>query len=357
MAEAEVLFVPLEGSSSGEDRIRAVEQILSALSFNEVFQERDKIAIKLHVGEEHNDTHIKPELAAKAVDAVKKAGAYPFLTETSTLYRGMRSDAIHHLMHAFNNGFTYENVGAPFIMADGLTGNTEIEVPINGEVLKQVNIAREVHFAHGLVTLNHPTGHPGSGLGACIKNLGMGLASRIGKLRQHSSVKPFIKEENCVLCRQCIKWCPEDAIIEKNGKAHIIEEKCIGCGECLAVCRYDAVSYNWGAESSELQKLMTEHALGVVADKRDKCIHINFLIDMTAGCDCYGVKQEPVTPDVGLLASFDPVAVDQATLDAGRDRNGKTLPEAAESKLDPSVQLIHGEKIGLGSRSYRLKEL
>ncbi len=257
-------------------------------------------------------------------------------------------------MHAEKHGFTIKRTGAPFIMADGLRGDTERKVVINGLVYKEVDIAGEILAADALIAVSHPTGHIGCGFGACIKNLGMGLSSRKGKLRQHSSVKPKIKAAICVNCGMCIKWCPENAIIEQGEKAFIITEKCIGCGECLAVCNFDAVNYNWGVESAGLQKSIAEHALGVIKDKEGKGLFINVLVNMTRECDCMNVKQTPFIPDIGVLASNDPVAIDQATLDLTEKNSKVNIGKASFPHLDPSIQLEHGEKIGLGSREYEL---
>ncbi|UCF99959.1 MAG: DUF362 domain-containing protein [Spirochaetaceae bacterium] len=309
------------------------------------------------MGERNNDTHVGPDLIKPIVTCVKHKDALPFLTETSTLYRGRRSNAVDHIIQAFDHGFTYEKTGAPFIMADGLFGNSEIEVPIDGVIFDKVNIAREVVFADALITVSHPTGHPGMGLGATLKNLGMGLSSRIGKLRQHSSVKPYVDKRACAYCRKCMQWCPVDAIVEEQDQAFIFTEKCIGCGECLSVCNYDAIRYDWGVESADLQKRVVEHALGVVLNKRQRCFFFSFLIDMTKGCDCFGGRQERIIPDVGILASTDPVAIDQATLDLTARRHGDSLVKKSEPGLDPGIQLGHAEKIGLGSRNYRLEVL
>ncbi len=350
-----VFFAELPPDSTPEQRVKATKQILESSEFDSVMTKKDKTAIKTHVGEKKNTTHVAPLIIKTIVERIKRNAALPFVTETSTLYRGERSNAIDHLNHAYAHGFGPDKIGAPFIMADGLSGNSEIEVAIPGEIFKTVHIAREAVFADVLIAVSHPTGHMGTGVGACIKNIGMGLASRKGKLRMHSTVKPSVKAEACTMCGQCITWCPEDAIIEKEGKAFILTEKCIGCGECLAVCRFDAVVYNWGVESADLQKRTAEHAFGAVIGKKGKLYCLNFLFDMTMDCDCMAKKQDRIIPDVGILASRDPVALDQATLDLTRERFGKHLGEASYPKLDSAIQMIHGEKIGMGSRKYRLQ--
>jgi uncharacterized Fe-S center protein len=335
----------------------AMQKICKASGAANIFKREDFVAIKLHVGEKHNITHIKPELIKEIVTMVKETGGLPFLTETSTLYKGERDNAIKHLLHAHQHGFSIDKVGAPFIMADGLAGNTEHEVQIDAEMHTSVKIAREIVVADALIAVSHPTGHPGSGLGGCIKNLGMGLASRMGKMRQHSTMLPEIKPKTCTFCQKCIQWCPVEAIVERDGKAWIVREKCIGCGECLAVCRFEAVSFNWGSESQDLQKSMAEHAYGVVKNKPGKCFYLNVLIDMTTGCDCYSAQQKKCIPDIGILASNDPVAIDLATLDLTEKFNQKSLSKIAFPHIDPLIQLYHAEKIGMGSLSYELIEI
>lgn len=352
-----VLMAELPADSGSAERGKATRRLLDAAGLDRIVGKRDRVAVKVHVGELHNDTHVSPELCALIVERVKALGGLPFLTETSTLYKGQRSNAVDHLRHAFAHGFTYQKVGAPFIMADGLTGNSEIEVPIPGRLFRTVKIAREAVLAEALIAVSHATGHIASGLGACIKNLGMGLASRMGKLRQHSSVSPTINQAACTFCEQCIKWCPAEAIVEQEGKAFIHKEKCIGCGQCFTVCRFDAVGHNWGVASKDLQQRMAEHALGAVIAKREHVYFFNYLTDMTADCDCTSTKQERILPDVGILACRDPVALDQATLDVTREKCGRDLSQTSYPKIDPAVQLAHGERIGLGSRKYKLQRV
>lgn len=354
MQKSKVFFIHLNEKSTLQERINAMNKVLEINDFNNIISKNDKTAIKIHVGEKNNITHIKPEVVNRVCEWVKKHNAHPFLTETSTLYKGERSNAIDHLIHAERHGFTIERAGAPFIMADGLRGDTEKTVKINGDIFNEVDIAGEVLAADSLIAVSHPTGHVGCGYGGCIKNLGMGLSSRKGKLRQHSSVKPKIKPIICTNCGMCMKWCPENAITEKSGKAFIIEEKCIGCGECLTVCNFDAVSYNWGVESDLLQRSTAEHALGVIKDKKGKCLFINLLADMTKECDCMNIKQSPFIGDIGIIASTDPVAVDQATIDLTEQKNKENLGKKSFPHLDPCIQLVHGEKIGIGSREYEL---
>ncbi len=351
---SKVYFAELSQKSNGKERAQAMKKVCALSELMERIDKNDKVAIKIHVGEKRNTTHVAPEIIREAVTAVKSRKGLPFLTETSTLYRGERSNGIIHLEHAYRHGFTPGKTGAPFVMADGIAGNSEVEIAIPGAIHSSVSIAREAVYADSLIVISHTTGHMATGLGACLKNLGMGLASRKGKLRQHASMKPRISTGACTLCKQCMKWCPADAVTEQDGKAFIREEKCIGCGECLTVCKYNAVSYDWGTGSVELQKQVAEHALGAIQGKEEKSFFINCLFDMTKDCDCLGSNQQPVMPDIGILASSDPLALDQATLDLTEKGNGKKLVGDHYSRIDPSVQLEHGENIGLGNREYEL---
>lgn len=351
---AKVYFLPTEDGLAPEEQAKALEKLYIASGAAKAVTGKDFVAIKLHVGEKKNTTHVKPELIRVLADKIKEDKALPFMTETSTLYKGERENAVKHLLHAHRHGFTIEKVGAPFIMADGLVGNTEQEVAIPGELHDRVKVAREIVSADALFVVSHPTGHPAAGMGACIKNLGMGLASRMGKMRQHSAMLPEVLTDKCKFCQKCLKWCPQDAIIEQGGRAYIQTEKCIGCGECLAMCRFDAVKYDWGAESGYMQKSMAEHAFGVIQGKQDKCFCFNILVDMTKDCDCFNVSQPKLIPDIGLLASTDPVAIDMATLDLTAKAHGKTLAEMSYARLDAMIQIEHAAQIGMGSMEYEL---
>jgi len=228
---------------------------------------------------------------------------------------------------------------------------------IDGELHQSVKVAQEVMNADALLVVSHPTGHPAAGLGGCIKNIGMGLASRMGKMRQHAAMLPEIIVDKCKFCKKCIQWCPEGTIVEKGGRAFIVKERCIGCGECLAVCRFDAVKYDWGRESGFLQKSMAEHACGVLQGKQGKCFFFNVAIDMTKDCDCFNVNQTKMIPDIGILASSDPVAIDKATLDLTAAAHGKNLAQMSYAHHNAMLQIEHAAKLGMGTLEYELIEI
>jgi hypothetical protein len=287
---------------------------------------------------------------------IESCGAKPFLTDTTVLYKGARENAIDHLNLAYENGFTYENVGAPVIIADGIIGKNEFEVEINAPLNKTVSLATEFITANSIIVITHVTGHLNTGLGATLKNLGMGMASRKGKLVQHSVSKPVISKTKCTTCGVCVRWCPVNAITLTEHYAVIDPKKCIGCGECLAVCRFSAVHFKWDSTTVRLQQQIAEHALGIVRQKKDRIGYLTFLTNMTKNCDCYTGRQTPILPDIGVLAGTDPVAIDQAVIDLTGMENPANLARTAYPDIDYSVQLEYGEKIGLGSRNYKLIE-
>jgi uncharacterized Fe-S center protein len=242
----------------------------------------------------------------------------------------------------------------PIIMADGLAGQSQVPVKIDGIHDKEVYIAADVPLYDYLITVSHVTGHICAGMGATLKNLGMGLSSKAGKLVQHSDVKPYIDEATCTNCGACSKWCPADCIIEKNGKAFIETEKCIGCGECISVCKFNSVKFSWMQESEILQEKMAEHSLAVLKGKEGKSFFINFAVKITKNCDCMAKDDPRICDDIGILMSDDPIALETATLDIVKKYSGKELFKEQFPNLDPFIQVKHGEKIGLGSTKYEI---
>ena len=335
----------------------ALAAVLTATGFAELLRNHDMVAIKVHVGEKSNITHVKPELAAEAVKISSAAGAQPFVTDTSTLYRGERENAIKHTIHAYRHGFHLRRTGAPFIAVDGLSGTDEKEITVNGELHDSVKVAGQIFLADALIVISHATGHLGSGLGAAIKNVGMGLTSRSGKMRQHSTINPVVLPDKCENCGKCRIWCPTDAISEVEGDSYITPESCIGCGECIAVCRYGAIDSNYDTESAILQRSMAEHTAGVIRHFGPKAVYLNVLVDMTRDCDCLRKRQKKEVPDIGVLGSTDIVAVEQATLDLTVSVHGASIAEKFHPAIDPTIQIDHAEKMRLGSRNHRLIEI
>ncbi|MEK6796339.1 MAG: DUF362 domain-containing protein [Spirochaetota bacterium] len=352
---APVFFTPC--THDGGDVTARISALLSAVELGSLITKGSLIALKTHFGEEGNTTHVAPRHIRAFVDHVKSLGGLPYLTETSVLYKSQRMNAVAHTILAYSHGFTYEAVGAPIIMSDGLRGNLEREVDVNGDYYRKVPIAADAVSPDAMIVISHATGHLAAGLGAALKNLGMGLSSRKGKLNQHSKSKPHIDREECTACEACIRNCPVNAIALHDGKARIDEAICIGCGECITVCAFSAVGFRWDGASADLQKKMAEHAAGVIKGMEGKLVYCNFLTNMTKDCDCISEDEKPIIPDIGILASRDPVAIDMATLDLTKRSSGKTLAALAFPALDPLVQMIHAERMGLGNRGYELRTI
>ncbi|MEZ7890528.1 MAG: DUF362 domain-containing protein [Candidatus Wallbacteria bacterium] len=315
----------------------------------------DFVAIKMHFGDRDNYGHIKPETVKILADEIKKRGGRPVLVETSTLYVGARSNAYDHINIAYKHGFTYENTGAPIVMADGLLGNNQVAVEINGKHYKKVFVAADVPHYDFIISLAHVTGHVIAGVGAAIKNIAMGLASRGGKLSQHSTVSPSINAKKCKKCGRCKAFCPAGAITAGAEGIYIIDKvKCIGCGECLAVCKHDAVNFSWKQASKIVQEKMAEHAIGVISGKEGRMLYANHAIYVTKECDCMAKKDGRIFDDIGIFVSDDPVAVDYATLNVIKEKIGKEYKYDENEPLDPMHQINHGAAVGLGSKSYEL---
>lgn len=268
------------------------------------------VAIKMHFGELGNLAFLRPNYAKVVADLCKEQGGQPFLTDCNTLYPGSRKNALEHLSCAQENGFWPMTTGCQIIIGDGLRGTDELEVPVpNGEYCKTAKIGRAIMDADIFISLTHFKGHEATGFGGAIKNIGMGCGSRAGKMEQHSSGKPAVQEELCRGCHRCAKECGSDAIrYNENNKAVIDYEKCKGCGRCIGACNFDAIYSIDSSANEELDRKMAEYAAAVCADR--PCFHISLVQDISPNCDCHGENDAPILPDIGMFASFDPVALD-----------------------------------------------
>ena len=343
--------------------------LLERLGVDTLYRRGHIVAIKLHFGEKGNTSFIRPVFVRRVADRIKGTGARAFLTDTNTLYVGTRTNSVSHLETAITNGFDYAVTGAPIIIADGLRGESTEHVRVDGRHLKEVCIAREIASADGIVCLTHFKCHELTGFGGALKNIGMGCAGREGKLAQHSRCAPKVDPEGCTACGECVASCPADAI-DMGAKAVIREGSCIGCGYCIAVCPEGTIKVQWDETTEALQEKMVEHVKGALKDKEGMCVYINFLTQISPACDCYGHTDAPVVPDIGILASRDPVAIDHASaalVNAERGLKGSALTDGFEPGADkfrgvhPSidwmVQLRYAERMGIGTLRYRLEEV
>jgi uncharacterized Fe-S center protein len=350
-----------------ENLFDKISRLLHCCGLQEKIAQGDLTAIKLHFGEKGNHTYVRPVFIRRVVEEIQGCGGKPFLTDSSTLYPGSRKEAVSALTCAIENGFAFAVVGAPLIMCDGLRGHTAIEVSIEGEMFRSVSIGAEIVEADALVVVSHFKCHELTGFGGALKNLGMGCSSRGGKLRQHSNVAPEVAEDLCNGCGACLGACVHGAIAVLEGKAGINAELCVGCGRCISVCPQKAVKVRWDQAAPLVMKKMCEFALGAVQGKQGKSVYLNFITQVSPACDCYGHADAPIVNDIGICASIDPVAVDQACADlvnaAPGNRNtalkggfepGGDKFRGVSPDIDWEIQLKHGEKIGLGTRSYEL---
>ena len=326
------------------------------------------VAIKLHFGEPGNLAFLRPNWARTVADFVKERGGKPFLTDCNTLYVGGRKNALDHMDSAMLNGFNPMTTGCQIIIADGLKGSDEVEVPVvGGEYVKNAKIGRAVMDADVFISLTQFKGHEEAGFGGCLKNIGMGCGSRAGKMEQHNAGKPHVAEKHCIGCGQCRKICAHGAPIIENGKAHIDHDKCVGCGRCIAVCPKNAVQINWDETTINLNRKIAEYTKAVVDGR--PCFHISLVIDVSPNCDCRPENDMAIVPNVGMFASFDPVALDMACVDAvnaqtplrgsaADDAHAKAHVHDHFQRLHPDTNwrscLEHGEKIGIGTREYEL---
>ncbi len=365
--KSKVYFTDFKANSR-ENLIDKLARLLDTAGIKNILAENDLAGVKLHFGEKGNTAFIRPLYISRIVKTIRETGAVPFLTDANTLYAGTRSDTPSHIKTAIENGFSYSSTdNAPIIIADGLRGNSEVEVEVNQKHCTHVHIGSEIASSDALIGVAHFKGHELSGFGGALKNIGMGCASRKGKLDQHSTVSPKIKKKKCQGCSECIKHCPANAIKLVDEKAQINPALCIGCGECIIRCTFHAVNIVWNQTIPVFLEKMMEYVMGVIKDKHGKIFFINFITNISPACDCLPYNDSPIVRDLGILASIDPVAIDQASVDLVNAE--QALPESCLKKnrkkgedkfkglypdVDWSMQLDYAEQIGIGSRNYDL---
>ncbi|MEW5773256.1 MAG: DUF362 domain-containing protein [Thermodesulfobacteriota bacterium] len=366
---SQVFFANLRCRSAADNKAAKIARLFAAAGFGACLAPGRLTAVKVHFGEMGNDTFLSPVLAAAVVAEIKKAGARPFLTDTNTLYAGSRHNAADHLATALRHGFGYEVTGAPVLIADGLLGENETEVAIPGRRIARARMAGAIVRAEAMLVLSHFKGHELAGFGGAVKNLAMGCATGAGKRDQHSP-RFDVDPDRCAGCGECAAVCPAAAIAVAEGRASIDKERCVGCGECYIHCPEKALEIDWRTEIPVFMERMTEYALAAVQGKQGRLGFFNFLLDVTPDCDCLPWSDAPLVPDIGILASKDPVALDAACLDlvnraaahAGTHLTRNLEPGADKfsglwGHTQGRIQLDYGQELGLGGTDYRLVEL
>ncbi|WP_227761895.1 DUF362 domain-containing protein [Zhaonella formicivorans] len=370
--KSKVYFCNMRATKASQSISSKVSKLFDIAGFKNIISENDLTAIKVHFGEKGNNAYISPIYVRQIVDKVKSSGGKPFLTDSNTLYKGSRSNGVDHLITAIENGFAYSVVNAPIVIADGIYSKDSLDVAIHKKHFDSVKISSNVVRADSMIVLSHFKGHEIAGFGGAIKNLAMGGAPAAGKQQQHSTVQPKV-EADCRACKMCLKNCPEEAITMVDGAAYIDPDKCIGCGECISVCTFDVIKPQWGTEMDKFIERMTEYAYGAYITKKEKIAFMNFVINVTPLCDCVPWSDAPIVPDIGVLASFDPVAIDQASFDLVNSQTGHLSSflgdkghginpgedkfKAIHPKTRGELQLEYGEELGLGTRDYELIEV
>jgi len=361
-----VYFASLVARSDQESTVAKVQRLFDAVGFSSCIHKRDRTAIKLHFGELGNDSYISPVFVRQVVEKVKAAGALPFITDTNTLYHGSRSNAVDHITTAVLHGFDYAVVGAPVIIADGLCGKNVAQVKIDKKHFATVSIAGDIVAADSMIVMSHFKGHEVAGFGGAIKNLAMGCAPPEGKRAQHKA-RPYSIKDRCIGCGKCVKVCPKNAISLVKKKSLIDHDLCIGCFECMTVCPEHAIDIDWETEIPLFVERLVEYAYGAWHGKQDKIGFINFLIRITPDCDCVPWSDASIVPDIGILASIDPVAIDAAAYDLVNQQTGfadtrlNAHHHRGEDKFtgmrantDGFAQIRYAEELGMGNPKYEL---
>lgn len=353
-----------------ENLQQKLTRLLKTAGMGEIDFDRKYVAIKMHFGEPGNLAFLRPNWAKTVADFVKERGGKPFLTDCNTLYVGGRKNGLDHLDSAYLNGFSPLSTGCHVIIADGVKGTDEAYVPVEGgQYVTEAKIGRAVMDADIFISLTHFKGHEQAGFGGTLKNIGMGCGSRAGKMEMHAAGKPDVRTKKCVGCGMCQRICAHSAITITDKKAFIDHNKCVGCGRCIGVCPMDAVTPHFDEAADVMNRKIAEYTKAVVDGR--PCFHISLVLDVSPNCDCHAENDVPIVPNVGMFASFDPVALDQACVDAvnAMPVNPHSVLGACEHDHDGDhfhvvhpdtnwpAALEHGEKLGLGSREYELVKI
>lgn len=372
MTPSKVYFTDLRTKMYGDGLPTKLRRLILAAGMDKIDFDGKFVAIKIHFGELGNLSFLRPNYARVVVDLVKELGGKPFLTDCNTLYPGFRKNALEHLECAWLNGFTPYTVGCPVIIGDGLKGTDEVDVPVvGGEYVEKAHIGRAVMDADIVISLNHFKGHEEMGFGGALKNLGMGCGSRAGKKDMHSGGKAGIDPELCRGCKQCQKQCANNGLFfDETTRKMTVTENCVGCGRCLGACNFDAIAFADSRANDELGCRIAEYSKAVIDGRPN--FHISLVIDISPNCDCHAENDAPILPDIGMFASFDPLALDQACADAclkatplPNSQLGDNMKKAdfvdchdhfknSRHTVDWNSCLEHAEKIGVGLRQYEL---
>lgn len=354
--KSKVYFIPFTDPANVAEGARRVQKLLDESRVLDCVKKNATVAVKAHFGEEGNKGFVAPEFAGVICRAVLNKGAKAFLSDTNTLYRGKRTNCQDHLALAHAHGFTKKITGVDVIIPDDTVKKNTVEVTIDRKLVPKAKIARLFADADALVVISHFKGHMLSGFGGALKNMGMGCATREGKLVQHCTATPVVHEEQCIGCGACVQVCPVDAIRLENNKAKVETAKCIGCASCVGACPTWAM-FVFSASGDMVQKKMAEYALAVLKGKKGRTAFINFAVKINKECDCWSMENPRIGPDVGILASNDPVSLDKACFDVVRKACARDIFKEHHPEQNSFVQLEYAASLGLGNLAYELVEV
>jgi hypothetical protein len=355
---SQVFFIAVNEQEAPESVLPGLEKLVSRSGLLEAVPEGTASQVKIHFGEEGNTGFVRPEYVRAINRAIRERGSSPVLSDTNTLYRGRRTRCADHLALAEEHGFTGERAGAPVLIPDDSDPENVRTVSREGRFVREAHVVRAYLETDFLVGVAHFKGHLMTGIGGALKNIGMGCASREGKLAQHSDVSPIVHKDACTGCGACVAVCPVDAIRLKDSRAHLDRSLCIGCASCLAACEYQAVDVDWMSGGSTIQQKMVEYARAVLEPMLGKCVFFNFALKITKECDCLAKDDPRIVPDIGIFASSDPVSLDKACYDRVEEQaGGRDVFREAHPLRNGKVQLEYAAELGLGSLEYELIEL
>ena len=386
---AKVYFLDDRSNSGPTSLVSKMLAVFDAAGLDQIVKPGDLVAIKVHCGEYNNTAYLRPVYARALADRVKSLGGRPFVCDTTTMYYGSRATALDELLTAERNGLTSATLGCPFIVADGFHGTDDLRIDLpEGFILREAYVAKAIALADVLIALTHFKGHGAGVYGGAIKNLGIGCQSKRGKHNVHLGGHPRYGwavgasayfPQRCG-GRECERWqscesaCPWGLIHVGQSGIEIELERCSGCSSCAGLISCGVLQYPEDHYDAFCTAI-ADGALGVVkAVGREKVGFVNMAIDVVPACDCASFSDRPVVPNLGVFASRDPVAVDQACLDRlnatpgiagsraeemGVARPGlpKLPAVAAAVGSSQELQLTAGAFNGLGEREYELVAL
>jgi uncharacterized Fe-S center protein len=347
---SKVYFTPVKETDSIETIKEKFSKLIDKSESVSNTHSLKKAVIKIHFGEEGNTGYIHPEIAGVLCRKIAGNGGAVVLSDSNTLYRGRRMNSQDHLELAYEHGFTNDVTGGTTIIADE-SADKVVSLNVDFQYIKEAKIPKLYIETDLLISMAHFKGHIMAGFGGVLKNIGMGCATREGKLAQHSDIAPKVNLSSCVGCGTCVGECQVSAITLHQGKVRINAARCTGCASCIAICPIEAIDVDWGSGALRMQEKMVEYAAAVLKNV-PRSLHINFATKITAECDCIAKDDPRIMDDIGIFISDDPVAVDQACYDAAVKSAGKDPFKVYHPHCDGGRQLMYAERLGLGSRKY-----